>query len=260
MVAEADIFGRNPPMPHCRTNCRTKCRIYLDQPLNVGHEATIPADQAHYLRHVMRLVAGDPITLFNGEGGEFEASITHLGKQGGSCDVESFRDVDREMPLRVHIIQCANKSEKIEIVLQKATELGAASFQVTSSERSQFKLPANKLEGRLSRWQKIIIEAAEQSERTAIPSLTWRQALEHVEVHGAAYALHPEGAADWQTIRASIGEVSDITLAVGPEGGFSQRDLETLEKLGFKSLTFGPRVMRTETAAPALTAAIQAIL
>jgi len=242
------------------SHCRTKCRIYLDTPLSIGEEAAIPADQAHYLRHVMRLQNGEAVTLFNGEGGEFEASVTHLGKQGGSCRVESFRDVNREMPLRVHIIQCANKSEKIETVLQKATELGASSFQVASSERSQFKLPANKLESRLTRWQRIIIEAAEQSERTAIPDLAWRPSLQQIEVHGAAFALHPEGAAHWPAIRADFATAPEIILAIGPEGGFSQRDLETLEQMEFKSLSFGPRVMRTETAAPALLAAIQSVV
>jgi len=256
MVAEADIFGRNPPMP----NHRSKCRIYLNQPLDAGHKADIPADQAHYLRQVMRLASGDPITLFNGEGGEYEGSIVQLTKQGGCCHIESFNDVNRETAIRVHIIQCANKSEKIETVLQKCTELGAASFQVADSERAQFKLPANKLESRLSRWQRIIIEAAEQSERTIVPDICREPALKNIDIRGKAFALHPEGATSWKAVRDDITSYEEITLAIGPEGGFSPRDLETLKAKGFESLAFGPRVMRTETAAPALLAAIQAVL
>jgi len=236
------------------------CRLFLNCDLQTGQEAPIPAAQAHYLRHVMRLVSGDPITIFNGQGGEYGASITQLSKQGGSCHIERYVDVTREMTVRIHIVQCANKSEKIETVLQKCTELGVTSFQIANSERSQFKLVEKKLHGRLDRWQKIIIEAAEQSERTALPTLTWSPSLKTVQAVGTAYTLHPEAAQQWQDAKAHITTISDITLAIGPEGGWSRRDLETLSGLGFTPLIFGPRVMRTETAAPALTAAIQAIL
>jgi len=239
-------------MPHCR--------IYLDQPLTVGHEAHIPADQAHYLRHVMRLVSGDSVTVFNGHGGEYEATIAGLSKQGGTCHLERFVDVDRELPVRIHIIQCANKSDKIETVLQKCTELGAASFQIANSERSQLKLIEQKLAGRLERWQKIITEAVEQSERTSIPSVAWQPSLHRLEVIGTAYTLHPESAMQWQQAKGDIIRAANITLAIGPEGGWSPRDIETLTGLGFANLTFGARIMRTETAAPALIAAIQAVL
>ena len=239
-------------MPHCR--------IYLDQPLSAGIEAEIPADQAHYLRHVMRLVAGDPITVFNGLGGEYEATVTGLNKKGGGCHLDHFVDVIRELPVRIHIIQCANKSEKIETVLQKCTELGAATFQIANSERSQFKLTEQKLASRLERWQKIIIEAAEQSERTAIPAVTWQSSLQRITAFGNAYTLHPEAATAWRDSRATIAKASEITLAIGPEGGWSRRDIETLSGLGFINLTFGDRIMRTETAGPALVAAIQATL
>lgn len=235
------------------------CRLLLNCDLQTGQEAPIPAAQAHYLRHVMRLVSGDEITIFNGQGGEYRATISQLSKAHSSCLIDTFIDVTREMPIRVHIIQCANKSEKIEAVLQKCTELGVASFQITNSERSQFKLVEKRLHSRLDRWQKIIIEAAEQSERTAIPSLAWSPSLKSLQTVGNAYALHPEAAQQWQDVKASISTASDITLAVGPEGGWSRRDLETLSGLGFTPLIFGPRIMRAETAAPALTAAIQAV-
>ena len=256
MVAGKPVLGPNQPMHHHRT----KCRIYLNQPLRSGLEAEIPADQAHYLRHVMRLVAGDPITVFNGLGGEYEATVSGLNKNGGACHLDCFVDVIRELPVRIHIIQCANKSEKIETVLQKCTELGAASFQIANSERSQFKLTEQKLASRLERWQKIIIEAAEQSERTAIPTVRWCPSLQKVETIGSAYTLHPEAATTWGENRAEIVKANEITLAIGPEGGWSRRDIDTLSGLGLHNLTFGERIMRTETAGPALLSAIQAVL
>lgn len=238
-------------MPHCR--------IFLNQPLEPGYDTEIPADQAHYLRHAMRLLSGDPITIFDGQGGEYRATVVGLTKQGGTCHIEEFINVDRELPVRIHIIQCANKSDKIETVLQKCTELGASSFQIANSERSQFKLADKKLASRLDRWQKITIEAAEQSERTTIPSVVWVPSLKNIQATGINYTLHPESAMEWHEEKEKISTATDITLAIGPEGGWSRKDLETLSGLGFQNLSFGPRVLRTETAAPALTAAIQAL-
>ncbi len=235
------------------------CRLFLDTELQTGIPIAIPSGQAHYLRHVMRLSSGDQLTLFNGRGGEYTATIEKLAREHASCMPIKFSDVNRELPCRVHIIQCANKSEKIETVLQKATELGAASFQIANSERSQFKLGANKLDSRLERWQKIIIEAAEQSGRTALPELTWRPSLKEVAVPGKGFALHPEAAVPWSSVREEIRLAPEITFAIGPEGGFSSRDLEILGKQGLSVLAFGPRVMRTETAAPALLAALQSL-
>jgi len=106
------------------------CRLYLDQELRVGNSIALPDEQAHYLRSVMRLAIGDPLVLFNGAGGEFHCRIEQLARQHSSCLIESFVDTNREMNCKVHIVQAACRSEKIETVLQKATELGAASFQI----------------------------------------------------------------------------------------------------------------------------------
>ncbi|MDQ6978092.1 MAG: RsmE family RNA methyltransferase, partial [Ghiorsea sp.] len=171
-----------------------------------------------------------------------------------------FDTVNRELPCRVHIIQAANRSEKIETVLQKATEMGAASFQVVNSERATFNLPANKREKRLQRWQKIIIEAAEQSERTAMPKVTWHDKINQVKSSGKCFVLHPRDAKLWQDIRHDLPQEKDMTLAIGPEGGWTHQELDYFQSQGFEPLCFGARVMRTETAAPALLAAVQAVL
>ena len=144
------------------------CRIFIDAEFSLKQTVEIDAEQAKYLRQVMRLQAGDVITVFNGLGGEYLAKLTFLAKDGGSCLLTDYFDVSRELPCRVHIIQAANRSEKIETVIQKGTEMGAVSFQVVNSERATLNLPVNKRDKRLERWQKIIIEAAEQSERTVL--------------------------------------------------------------------------------------------
>jgi len=233
------------------------CRLYLNQELISGTRIPLPQDHAHYLRNVMRLDAGDPLVLFNGEGGEFHCRIEQLARQHSTCLIESFSDISREMSCRVHIVQAACRSEKIETVLQKATELGAASFQVVRSERSSLKLDGAKLAKRIQRWQKIIIEAAEQSGRTAVPEVRWHSRLTDIGQHGLCFFLHPETHLSWQQQRKDISTATDITLVIGPEGGWSTSDLDKLTQIGFQPLCFGPRIMRTETAAPALLAAIQ---
>jgi 16S rRNA (uracil1498-N3)-methyltransferase len=235
-------------------------RLFIDKPLALHQPVDLVEEQAHYLRQVMRLKPYDRVTLFNGLGGEYPARIVDLDRRHARCEPESFDAVDRELACRIHIIQAANRSEKIETVLQKCTELGAASFQVCVSERAAFRLDASKRETRLQRWQRIIVEAAEQSGRTAVPTVHWHDALAAIEPIGVAYALHPESALDWSEVRAGLATQTDISLAVGPEGGWSDGDLTRLMELGFRPLRFGSRILRTETAAPALTAAIQALL
>ena len=236
-----------------------RCRLYLDQDLNLGRTITLPEEQAHYLRQVMRLQAGSDITLFNGRGGEYQGRIEQLAKAYASCRLVAFTDVNREMDCRIRIVQAACRSEKIETVLQKGTELGAAGFDIVVSERSALRLAGSKLEKRLERWRKIIVEAAEQSGRTALPELSWHDSIATLPATGLCLALHPEGAESWEIQRERIRQAGEINLAIGPEGGWGPKDLEQLEQNGFHSLTFGPRIMRTETAGPALLAAIQAI-
>jgi len=246
------LFYAIRPMAHCR--------IYTNQDLSEQQSVSLSHDLGHYLRHVMRLHEGDAVTLFNGQGGEYQASIDQLSKQLVSCYIEQFQDVTRELCLPIHIVQCANKSEKIETVLQKGTELGAASFQIANSQRTTLKLTGFKLEKRLERWQRIIIEAAEQSERTQIPSLHWCNRLSDIQCIGQSFALHPHQAQPWTEIRNTLTQASAITFAVGPEGGWSHDDLSVLQTIGFQTLAFGTRIMRTETAAPALLAATQGLL
>ncbi len=235
------------------------CRIYIPKPLSTNDHITLPDDIAHYLRHVMRLHEGDSITVFNGQGGEFQANIQQLSKSHAQCTLQRFDDVSRELPIPIHIIQCANKSEKIETVLQKGTELGATSFHIANSQRSALKLSGIKLDKRMQRWQRIIVEAAEQSERTYIPTLSWHPKLSEVPCQGQAYTLHPHQAQPWSDIRPHITQATALSYAVGPEGGWSADDMAVLHHLGFQAMCFGTRIMRTETAAPALLAATQAL-
>jgi len=246
------VFRCNGGMSHCR--------FFLSEVLTLHTSIPIPDELAHYLRHVMRLHEGDEVTVFNGQGGEYQANIEQLSKQRARCYITFFDNISRELPMPIHIIQCANKSEKIEIVLQKGTELGAASFHIANSQRSVLKLSGIKLEKRLERWKRIIIEASEQSERTRIPELYWHPRLSDIPSFDQAYALHPHQATPWAALKEKISQAQSIAYAIGPEGGWSNDDLNVLQHAGFESMCFGNRIMRTETAAPALLAATQAVL
>lgn len=235
-------------------------RLFTESQLSLGITVDLTEEQGHYLRHVMRLKPGDPVILFNGFGGEYRANIKNLTRHNTCCEVEEFYPVDRELSCHIHIIQAANRSEKIETVLQKCTELGAASFQICPSERSDLRLHPSKREARLQRWQRIIVEASEQSGRTMVPSCQWRDNLDAIDTSGLSYALHPKGKTYWTGIRDELISQPSISFAVGPEGGWSENDLIKLSSLGFIPLQFGPRILRTETAAPALTAALQSLL
>lgn len=251
LLAFGPIFRPNPDM-------RT-CRLYMPSSLDTGQKINLTDEQNHYLDHVMRLQSGDPVILFNGEGGEYNAVIYRPVKSKAVCHIEKYIPIDREMPCKAHIIQAACRNEKIEILLQKGTELGASSFQIVRTARSTLKLADNKLEARLKRWRTIIIEAVEQSGRTRLPSLCWHRSLADIRLSGLSYALHPLAARTWGQARKQIARSNAVDFVIGPEGGLNPHDLNTLTEMGCNMLTFGPRIMRTETAAPALLAATQAI-
>jgi len=238
----------------------SRIRLHVPHPLTPGEPVTLDATQAHYLAHVMRLGPDESLTLFNGRGGEYTARLERLERRVAICRIESFSPVDREMPCRTHIVQAACRAEKIETVLQKGTELGAASFQIVHSERATLRLNGDRRRRKLERWRKIIIEAAEQCGRTRLPSLQWREHILETQAPGIALALHPDARAAWPDRRAQLARATEVCFAIGPEGGWSAADIRALMSKGFGFLRFGPRVMRTETAAPALLAAMQAIL
>jgi 16S rRNA (uracil1498-N3)-methyltransferase len=247
------------PDPEIWPNSAMICRLYLKQALQVGSPVALPSDQAHYLRQVMRLQTGDAVVLFNGQGGEYSGHIEQLSQTCARCMVDSFSEISRELHCRLHIVQATCRSEKIEGVLQKGTELGAAGFHIVHSERSSLRLSGNRLEKRLDRWRKIIIEATEQSGRTQVPELVWHDSLLSLSGSGFAIVLHPHATKAWGKVKPELTTASDITMAIGPEGGWSSRDIDKLKALHFQPITFGTRILRTETAAPALLAAIQAI-
>lgn len=235
-------------------------RAYVDAPLAPGMRIELPETAAAHLLRVLRLREGDACVLFNGDGHDYAARIVAATKRGGEAEVLDARAVDNESPLRIVLVQGIARGEKMDFILQKSTELGVAAFVPVSSQRSEVKLDAARAEKRLAHWRTVVASACEQSGRACVPEVAAPESLEAAAAAlagaGPRLLLDPFADATVASLEPPAG--ATVTVAVGPEGGWSPRDRETLLSAGFTGIRLGPRVLRTETAGLAAVAALQA--
>ena len=236
-------------------------RIYTDQTLRPGLEVVLPEQAGEHVARVLRLEHGHPLILFNGDGCEYDATLAALVKRAVSAKITAVRESDREAPLQVTLAQGIARGEKMDWILQKATELGVARIVPLVTERTEVKLDEDRAERRRAHWMSVIAGACEQCGRNRLPALEPPQRLDRwLGSLGAAPALRlallPEGDA---SLRQLPQMENGATLAVGPEGGFSEHDIALLGQGGFRGLRLGPRILRTETAGVAALAALQAL-
>ena len=233
-------------------------RSHVDLPLRVGNEIALPEDVAAHLLRVLRLQVGDACVLFNGDGHDYDARITALGKREARAEVVAARRIENESPLRITLLQGIARGEKMDWILQKATELGIARILPTSSDRSEVKLDAQRADKRLAHWRGIVVSACEQSGRATVPDVAAPQSLAQAAAmrEGRGFILDPFAEASLSSLQGV--ELLACTIAIGPEGGWSPRDREQLVAAGYEGLRLGPRVLRTETAGIAAIAALQA--
>ncbi len=230
-------------------------------PLVAGSEVMLPEQAGEHVARVLRLERGHPLVLFNGDGREYRAEIVQLAKRAVSARVlEGNEAVNRESPLALTLVQGIARGEKMDLILQKATELGVARIVPVISERTEVKLDAERTGRRLAHWQAVIAGACEQSGRSVLPGLESPQRLANWAAGlgddpGLRLVLDPDGDATPRTL-AVFGAAC---LVVGPEGGLSDHDLGLLDQAGFTGLRLGPRILRTETAGLAAIAALQAL-
>ncbi|WP_114238644.1 16S rRNA (uracil(1498)-N(3))-methyltransferase [Dyella sp. C9] len=236
-------------------------RIHVDAPLAAGATLTLPAQAGEHVARVLRLTAGDPVTLFNGDGQDYPATIDAVGKREVVVCVLAAERVDNESPLRLTLAQGVARGEKMDLIVQKATELGVARIVPLLTERSEVKLEAARAEKRLAHWRAVVASACEQSGRARVPEVmpavsldAWLREL--ADDGALRLALLPEGTRKAGELRfPATGGV----LVVGPEGGLGVRDTTALADAGFQGLKLGPRILRTETAGLAALAALQAL-
>lgn len=235
-------------------------RVHVDTPLASGSEIALPEGPATHLARVLRLGVGDACVLFNGDGRDYAATITVSSKRELRVAIGQGSPVDRESMLQIVLLQGIARGDKMDLVLQKATELGVADVRPVHSQRSEVKLDGERAEKRLAHWRSVVASACEQSGRATVPDvaapLPLASALTTLPANGVRLILDPEGALGFATL--AIDPSAPVVLAVGPEGGWSPLDREQLLAAGFQGLRLGPRILRTETAGLAAIAALQA--
>jgi 16S rRNA (uracil1498-N3)-methyltransferase len=235
-------------------------RLYFPDDIHAHGECTLPESQAHHVARVLRLQAGDAVTLFDGRGTEYPATIMRIGKHGVVVRISGDLAVDRESPLGVTLVQAVSSGERMDYTIQKAVELGIARIQPVTAQRSVVRLKDERAEKRVAHWQYVAIAACEQCGRNQLPEVApllsfidWAAALP-LGGDELRLMLSPQGT---KTLDALPQPPAGVTLLAGPEGGFDVSEIEIALTRGFLGLRLGPRVLRTETAALAALAAMQ---
>ncbi len=235
----------------------TEQRVYVDLDLTEGSTLTLGEAVYRHLVVVLRRIRGDAITLFNGRGGEYAATIESVGKRELTARVGAFRNVDRESPLPVTLAQAVSKGERMDYTIQKAVELGVTAIQPVLTDRVVVRLDAERWARKQEHWQGIAIAAAEQSGRTRIPRVAPVMDLNDwmPRVPPDAFRLILSLTVTPTAARRAPGQ--PVVLLVGPEGGWSEIERKLADLAGFAGLGLGPRVMRTETAGLVALAVLQ---
>jgi 16S rRNA (uracil1498-N3)-methyltransferase len=234
-------------------------RVFIDAPLEPGTRVTLEGNAASHLTRVLRLRVGASLALFNGQGGEYSASIDKA--HGGSVTVAigAASAIERESPLELTLAQGVSRGERMDLVVQKATELGVSRLVPLLTERSVVQLSAQHAQRKANRWRAIAVAACEQCGRNRLPQLAAPGALSDF-LRGAGAVGHtrlllsPDGTA---TLAELARPVAGVTVLIGPEGGLTDEEAQAAMAAGFTAVRLGPRVLRTETAAIAALALLQ---
>jgi 16S rRNA (uracil1498-N3)-methyltransferase len=238
-------------------------RLYLSGELAPGRSCTLPPSQAHHAVRVLRLKRGDFVILFNGDGSEYAAVVAELSEERCTLDVTGRESVDREAPFTVTLAQAVSSGERMDYTIQKAVELGVAAIQPLASRRSVVRLSADRADRRMAHWQSVVIAACEQCGRNRVPSVL---PLTCLDAFFSASTLRPGAGQRLLLTPRSARRLRDlerpgasVVILAGPEGGFAPEEEIAAERNGFLPVRVGPRVLRTETAAVAALAALQAL-
>ena len=235
-------------------------RFHSSITLAVGSRVELASSAAHHAANVLRMRVGDALILFDGRGGEYTATLESIDKKRVVVNVQSHLDIERESPLAVTLVQAVSSRDRMDVTLQKAVELGVTRIVPVMSQRSVVRLSGERADQRVQHWQQVVISACEQCGRNQVPQV---EAL----IPLATFLERPSsGVVRWMlspgaehVLRSLQNPKTAVELLVGPEGGLTAEEERAAGDAGFTSVRIGPRILRTETAAPALLAAMQAL-
>lgn len=236
-------------------------RLFVEHSLEAGQSVTLSGEQARYIGKVLRCRVGDELQLFNGDGGEFSAQINDISKTAVTVTLADHREHDLESPLAVRLIQGVSRGDRMDTIVQKATELSVRRLSPLLSEFSVVKLDAERSDKRVRHWTAISRSACEQCGRNRPPQIDapcrFDDLVNETVAEGTVRLLLMPMATASLT-RLDI-KPAAVELLIGPEGGFSDIEQERAVGAGFQAVSVGPRVLRTETAAISVLTLAQAL-
>lgn len=238
-------------------------RFFCDRGQITDGKVKITGEDVRHIRNVLRMRPGEMILVSCGDEWEYTCRITSLAEEEVCAEITDAQKPGKELPSRITLFQCLPKGDKMETVIQKAVELGAAEIVPVASARCVVKLDAKKAAARVKRWNAIAESAAKQAKRMIIPEvrevLSFREALQYAagpaaetQNSGGPLLLMPyenaEGIAATKRLLESIPAGKPIGVLIGPEGGFDEKEVQEASEAGFHIVTLGKRILRTETA------------
>ena len=230
-------------------------RFFVEEPAMGENSITITGGDVNHIKNVLRMAVGDKICVINGQNNkEYYCEITAVGNDSVDTRICEIRESDQELGNEVVLFQGLPKSDKMELIIQKAVELGVHTIVPVSTDRTVVKLDAKKEANKRKRWMSISESAAKQSGRLRIPEVTpvvsYREALEmakKMDVRLIPYEL-AEGMEKTRELMSSIQPGQSVAVFIGPEGGFESSEIEKAMEIGAWPITLGKRILRTETA------------
>jgi 16S rRNA (uracil1498-N3)-methyltransferase len=234
-------------------------RFYHSNPLGLNQIITLDEFASHHALRVMRVKVDDFLILFNGDGFEYRGRVSDINKKTINVEILSKEKNNSESPININLFQSISSNEKMDMVIQKATELGVSSIQPIFTSRSTIKLSLDRTKKRVIHWKQVSISACEQSGRSKIPTIKspieFDQISEGIKTNSLNLLLHPDNLEESSNLPNEYS--GDINIFIGPEGGFSQDEVLLLKKQNCINIKLGPRILRTETAPLAIIAILQ---
>ena len=234
-------------------------RLYTPQALHCGEKITLETKTSHHLIKVLRAKDGQQLVLFNGDGFNYEAILDGTHGKNAQLILSTKNEPSNESPLNIILLQGLSRGDRMDTTLQKSVELGVNKIVPILCERSNYSIKADRINKKMEHWQQIIISACEQSGRTIIPQLEnilpFHEAVELFDDYEKLLLLIDAK----QNMKDLAKPKNKLCVCIGPEGGLSPEEVALATKKDFYNIKFGPRILRTETAGPAVISALQTL-